>query len=62
VKTLNAPRVAYTVEEFAALFGRCRGWAYRMIAQKKVKVIAGYGKAMVPATEVERILGEGGDQ
>lgn len=53
-------RVAYSLAEFSSLFGRDRSWAYKLASAGKVRVIRGFGKLMVPATEVERILGEGG--
>lgn len=54
-------RVAYTVAEFASLFGRRRGWAYRLIEEGKIHVVTGYGHKMIPAAEVSRILqSEGG--
>lgn len=60
-KTRRGERVAYTFAEFAALFGRERTWVYRLADKNKVRVIRGYGKALIPASEVERIL-EGGAQ
>jgi hypothetical protein len=57
----NNDRVAYTVAEFASLFGRRRGWAYRLIEEGKIHVVTGYGHKMIPAAEVSRILqSEGG--
>jgi len=47
---------AFTLPEFAALFGRERTWAYRLKDAKKVKVIRDMGQLMVPASEVARLL------
>ena len=33
------PRVAYSIPDFAALFGREQTWGYRMVYEGKVKVI-----------------------
>lgn len=51
-------RVAYDFDEFARLFGRDRTWTYRQVNAGKVRVIRGYGKMMIPVSEVERITGE----
>ena len=50
-------RKAYTLAEFAQLFGRHRSWAYRQARENRIKTITGYGAEMVPAHEVDRILG-----
>lgn len=54
--TLSGNRVAYSFAEFAALFGKERTWTYKLAAKRKIKVLRGYGKAMIPASEVERIM------
>jgi len=51
-------RVAYTFAEFASFFGRDRSWAYRMVKSQRVRAVTGYGAMMIPASEVERLLGE----
>ena len=51
-------RAAYTMREFAALFGKQVTWAYRMMYDGKIKVIpssAVRGEFMVPRSEVERL-------
>jgi hypothetical protein len=50
-------RVAYSLAEFAALFGKEKTWAYRKIYAQQVKAIKDQGRLMIPAAEVERILG-----
>ncbi len=50
-------RKAYTLAEFAQMFGRHRSWAYRQIKEGKIQTITGYGAVMVPAHEIDRILG-----
>lgn len=51
-------RIAYDFEEFAQLFGRERGWTYRQVKAGKVRAITGFGKMMIPVSEVERITAE----
>lgn len=50
-------RQAYTLQEMAQLFGKHRSWAYRMVKEGRIKVITGFGSQLVPAHEIERILG-----
>jgi hypothetical protein len=53
------PRAAYSIAEFAGLFGREQTWGYRMVYGGKVKVIPSddiRGGNMVPHSEVERLL------
>jgi hypothetical protein len=49
-------RAAYSLEEFSAMLGHNRAWGYRMAKDDRIRVIRGYGKALVPASELERIL------
>ena len=53
-------KVALTPGEFAALFGKSQTWGYRQLYAGKVKAITEYGRTMIPASEVERILGDAG--
>ena len=53
-----AEKKAYTPAEFAALFGREKTWAYRMLYAGKINGISDYGRMMIPASEAERIEGE----
>lgn len=55
---VDAGRVAYTFAEFAKKCGRDRGWSYRMAKAGKLRVVTGYGAAMIPASEIERIFGK----
>ena len=57
MKTQTNPRRAYTLAEFAEMCAHHRSWAYRMVREGRVKTITGYGKQLVPAHEIERILG-----
>ena len=49
-------RAAYSYEEVAAMVGKKRTWTYRQVAKGRLKPITGYGAAMIPAAEVERML------
>jgi hypothetical protein len=53
-------RVAFSPGEFAALFGRSQTWGYRQIYAGKVTAITEHGRILIPAKEVERILGTAG--
>lgn len=55
-----AERAALTPAEFARLFGHDQSWGYRQIYAKKVRVITGYGRMMIPKGEVERLQKEAG--
>ncbi len=57
---ISLPRVALSPKEFAELFGKSQTWGYRQIYAGKVKTITEYGRILIPAAEVERILGEAG--
>jgi hypothetical protein len=51
-------RVAFSPGEFAALFGKQQTWGYRQLYAGKVKGITEHGRILIPASEVERILGK----
>ena len=53
-------RVAFSPGEFAALFGKSQTWGYRQIYAGKVTTITEYGRILIPAAEVERVLGTAG--
>jgi hypothetical protein len=53
-------RVAFSPGEFAALFGKSQTWGYRQLYAGKVKSITEHGRILIPAKEVERILGSAG--
>lgn len=54
-------RVAFSPAEFAELFGKSQTWGYRQIYAGKVNVITDHGRTLIPAAEVERILGSAGE-
>ena len=49
-------RAAYKLAEVAALVGKKRGWAYRMVREGRLPVIRGYGILLIPAAAVEDML------
>ena len=50
-------RVAFSFAEFAQKVGRDRTWVYRQVNAGKIRAITGFGAAMIPASEIERIFG-----
>lgn len=40
--------------------GKERTWVYRQVAKGRIRAITGFGSAMIPASEVERIFGATG--
>lgn len=53
-------RAAFSPAEFAALFGKSQTWGYRQIYAGKVTTITEYGRILIPAAEVEKILAKAG--
>gem|GEM_PF-1762231 len=49
-------RAAYSPKEFSSLFGKSQTWGYRQIYAGSVETITQFGRIMIPATEVERII------
>ena len=60
METRNSDRVAFSPGEFAALVGKEQTWGYRQIYAGKVKTITEHGRILIPASEVDRILGKAG--
>ena len=52
----QAPRVAYAFDEVAQMFGRDRTWVYRQVKAGKLQAITGFGKMMIAASEVQRVI------
>jgi len=50
----------YSPAEFSVLFGKERTWAYRLLREKKIKAITGYGHTKIPHSEAERLLADFG--
>jgi hypothetical protein len=53
----SGKRVSYSFAEFAEMVGKERTWIYRQVAKGRIRAITGYGAAMIPASEIERIFG-----
>jgi hypothetical protein len=49
-------RAAYSPKEFAASCGRHPSWAYRLLYGGKVKALTDFGRILIPASELERVL------
>jgi len=56
-KKKTGERVSYSFAEFAEMVGKERTWVYRQVSKGRIRAITGYGAAMIPASEVERIFG-----
>ena len=56
----SSQRVTFSPGEFAAMFGKSQTWGYRQLYAGKVKSITEYGRILIPASEVARILAEAG--
>lgn len=52
-------RVSYSFAEFADLVGKERTWVYRQVKKGRIRAITGFGAAMIPASEIERIFETG---
>lgn len=50
-------RVSYSFAEFAEMVGKEVTWVYRQVYKGRIRAITGFGVAMIPATEIERIFG-----
>ena len=51
-------RVSYSFAEFAEMVGKERTWVYRQVQKGRLRAVTGFGAAMIPASEVERIFGK----
>ena len=50
-------RVAYDFDETAKKFGHDRTWVYRQVKAGRIRAITGFGKMLIPASEIERMVG-----
>jgi excisionase family DNA binding protein len=53
-----ANRRAYTIAEAAELLGVHKVSVYRRIYEGKLKILSGFGRLMIPDSELERFLGK----
>ena len=51
-------RAGFSPTEFAQLFGKQAVWAYRQIYAGRLKCIKGFGRTIIPRTELDRIFAE----
>jgi excisionase family DNA binding protein len=52
----HAKQRAYTITQAAQLLGVHKVSVYRRIYEGKLKVLSGFGRLMIPDTELERFL------
>ncbi|MEY3395891.1 MAG: hypothetical protein RL346_2128 [Verrucomicrobiota bacterium] len=50
-------RVSFSFAEFADMVGKERTWVYRQVKKGRIRAITGFGAALIPASEIERIFG-----
>lgn len=55
-KNNKSSRVAYSFKEFAEMVGKERTWVYRQVKEGRIRAVTGFGIAMVPAEEIERVF------
>jgi excisionase family DNA binding protein len=53
-----ANRRAYTIAEAAELLGVHKVSVYRRIYSGEIKVLAGFGRLMIPDSELQKFLGD----
>jgi Helix-turn-helix domain len=53
-------RLAVSPAEFSALVGRSPTYGYRLIYAGLLKPIRGYGRLLIPRSEIDRFLNGGG--
>jgi len=53
-----AQRRAYTIVEAAQLLGVHKVSVYRRIYSGEIKVLSGFGRLMIPDTELQKFLGD----
>jgi len=52
-----AERVGFSPAEFARLFGKQSVWAYRQIYAGRIRCVKGFGRTIIPRSELDKILG-----
>ena len=57
----NPERLVLTPQEFAALFGRSKTWAYRLIYAGIIHPLKSTPTLMIPRSEVDRLLADTGE-
>lgn len=54
----NKHRAAYSPAEFARSCGKHPSWAYRLLYAGKINAITNFGRILIPASELARILAD----
>lgn len=54
-------RVAHSVAQVSAMFGKHRSWGHRQVKKGRINAIVGFGITMISDQEVKRILGKQGN-
>ena len=49
-------RIAYSFAEFADKVGKERTWVYRQVQKGRLRAVTGFGAAMIPVSEIDRIF------
>ena len=49
-------RAAYSPAEFAGCCGKHPTWSYRLLYKGKIRAITQFGRILIPASELERVL------
>lgn len=57
---MTEKRLTYTPLEFAKLFNKSQSWAYRQLYAGRIAGITEYGRVMIAASEVDKILNASG--
>jgi hypothetical protein len=56
-ESVNTERVAFSPREFGAKLGRSPSTVYRLLYSQKLRCITEFGRILIPASELDRILG-----
>ncbi|WP_371134828.1 helix-turn-helix domain-containing protein [Methylocystis sp.] len=56
--SMSGQPLAYRVKDFCARVGICPATFYKLVKLKKIRVVKFGGRTLVPASEVDRLLGE----
>ena len=51
-------RAGFSPAEFDQLFGKKPPWSYRQIYAGRIKCIQGFGRMIIPRSELDRMLAE----
>ena len=57
IRNSGGKQLAYTARDFGELFGKQPCWVRRLIHQKKIRAIKDFGEWLIPASEIDVVLG-----